>query len=71
MTSDPVERLLGGLDRPLTPRPAFAEALLDRLLVELAPEAGRARDPGEHRQDDPMIPAPASRPAPFVLPSRG
>jgi hypothetical protein len=60
MTSDPVERLLDGIDRPLPPRPEFAEALLDRLLVELEPEAGRERDPGEQSQEDPMIPVTAS-----------
>jgi hypothetical protein len=35
MTPDPVERLLGSLDRPMPPREAFAEALLERLLQEL------------------------------------
>jgi hypothetical protein len=71
MTSDPVERLLGDIDRPLTPRPVFAQTLLDRLLVELEPEAGRERDPGGQRQEDPIITATVSRPAPSVLPSRG
>jgi len=33
--SDPVAVILGGLDRPVQPRPEFAEALLSRLLEEL------------------------------------
>jgi DNA-binding beta-propeller fold protein YncE len=71
MTSDPVERLLGGIDRPVTPRPEFAEALLDRLLVELESEADRQRDPGEQNQEDPMITASASLPAISALPFPG
>jgi DNA-binding beta-propeller fold protein YncE len=71
MTSDPVEQLLNGIDRPLTPRPEFAEALLNRLLVALESEAGRERDLGEHSQEDPMITAIASLPAPSALPSHG
>jgi hypothetical protein len=31
MTPDPTERLLGSLDRPVPPREAFADALLEHL----------------------------------------
>lgn len=36
MTPDPLDRLLGGPDPPATPRPEFADELLDRLLGMLA-----------------------------------
>ncbi len=39
MTPDPLERLLGGPDLPLTPRREFADALLDHLLATLAAPA--------------------------------
>ncbi len=32
---DPVTALFGGIERPVDPRPEFADGLLDRLLVEL------------------------------------
>jgi sugar lactone lactonase YvrE len=54
MASDPVERLLGGIDRPLSPRPEFAEALLDRLLVELERETDRIGDASDPSQMDTM-----------------
>ena len=43
-TIDPAAALLAGIDRPVAPRPEFAETLLSRLLVELrAPAAASAR----------------------------
>ena len=38
-----LERVLSALDRPAAPRPAFADALLDRLVVELDRTAPRRR----------------------------
>jgi hypothetical protein len=35
MATDPIERILRHADRPLKPRDAFADALLDRLLAQL------------------------------------
>jgi sugar lactone lactonase YvrE len=54
MTPDSLARLLSRIDRPVTPRPEFAEALLDRLLIEL--EHGAAT---ERNQEKPMIDATA------------
>jgi sugar lactone lactonase YvrE len=54
MPSDSVERLLGGIDRSLSPRPEFAEALLDRLLVELERETDRTVDASDRGQADTM-----------------
>jgi sugar lactone lactonase YvrE len=60
MTADPLARLLGDIDRPVTPRPEFAEALLDHLLIELGqrPAVGPGSD--ERGNDDPMIDASTS-----------
>ena len=35
MATDPLARLLADADRPIDPRPAFAAALLERVLAEL------------------------------------
>jgi hypothetical protein len=40
MATDPLERLLGGPDPPVTPRPEFANALLEHLLASLIDGAG-------------------------------
>lgn len=37
MTDDPVERILGQLERPVEPQPEFREALLRHLVAELTP----------------------------------
>ena len=39
---DPTAALLGGIERPVDPRPEFADGLLDRLLVELERPQRRA-----------------------------
>ena len=65
MTSDPVERLLSSLDRPLSPRPEFAEGLLDRLLSEL--ESERDADlPSMPDTEDLMLDPIALRPTTLV-----
>ena len=50
---DPVVAILGSLERPVQPRPEFAEGLLSRLLEELgdarAPARGRWRRSEERR----------------------
>jgi hypothetical protein len=46
---DPLATILGGLDRPVQPRPEFAETLLSRLLEELGGAEAPARKPWRAR----------------------
>jgi hypothetical protein len=52
---DPVAAILGGLDRPVQPRPEFAETLLSRLLEELGEVHAPARKPRQMRLRLPRI----------------
>jgi hypothetical protein len=52
---DPLATILGGLDRPVQPRPEFAETLLSRLLEELAGAQGPTRKPSRVRLRVPRI----------------
>lgn len=45
MTADPLQEMLGGIDRPVTPRPEFAGPLLVRLLAELEAESSPSPSP--------------------------
>ena len=60
---DPVIAVLEELDRPVTPRPEFTDALRERLLVELAHPNGAPSTPRARR---PRLPLPARRLWPAV-----
>ena len=70
MATDPNERVIRRAERPVAPRPEFAEALLTRLLAQLEPETG---DSTTHAKETTMttaiaIPGTAARPA--IRPTR-
>jgi hypothetical protein len=52
---DPVATILSGLDRPVQPRPEFAETLLSRLVEELGGAEAPARKPRRTRLWPPRI----------------
>jgi hypothetical protein len=64
MMPDPLDRLLGGPDPPATPRPEFAEALLDRLVAMLAAPADDPVDLKPPPPEPDAAVSPHSRPLP-------
>lgn len=71
MADDPLARLLGNLDRPTAPSPAFAAALWDRLEAELRLEQPNANErladsrPAARLSIVALPVAPSGRPIPF------
>lgn len=70
MATDPVERVLRRAERPIDPRPEFAEALLTRLLAQLEPQTGSATTNAKEKTMTTAIELPGAVPRPVVRPAR-